>query len=82
MPDEVFCVIIAHELAHLLLRLKNPKKQTPQGFGKSYGDLEKYVDGRIAEWGFDVEGCEKWCAENQMLLIDVYFMANLAPEST
>lgn len=48
MPDDVSCTLIAHELAHGVIGLENPKKPS-RGLGKKYAHLEKRIDQRVEE---------------------------------
>jgi hypothetical protein len=77
MPDDVFCIVIAHELAHRVMRLENPKLKPPRGLGKTYRASEDKVNERLRAWGFDFKMNEKWCTENRSLLDETYWMAKL-----
>jgi hypothetical protein len=79
MPDDVSCTLIAHELAHGVIGLENPKKP-PRGLGKKYADLEKRIDQRVEEWGFDVEAFDRWRATHQMEILEADLLARLEPE--
>lgn len=59
MPDDVFCIVIAHELAHRVMRLEDPKLKPPRGLGKVYRAHEDKVNKRIGNWGLDPEATER-----------------------
>lgn len=77
MLDNVFCIVIAHELAHRVLRLENPKMKKLRGLGKAYWACEEKVHARITEWGFNVEDNERWYSENKSALDELYWIMKL-----
>ncbi len=77
MPDNAFCIVIAHEVAHRVLRLENPKMKLVRSLGKAYWAREEKVHSRLVDWGFNVEDNERWCTENENLLQELYWMVKL-----
>lgn len=77
MPDNAFCIVIAHELAHRVMRLENPNMKPVQSLGKAYWAREEKVDAWLADWGFNVQDNERWCSENKNLLQELYWMVKL-----
>ncbi len=74
MPDDVFCIVIAHELVHRVLIFENHDDKPRRGFGKAYWAREKKVHARVDDWGFNAEDCEIWCSENKSLLQELHWM--------
>ena len=77
MPDEMFCVVIAHELAHRVMRMENPGEMPPEALTAAYWSLEEEVHARISEWGFDVEAMHQWGDENEPRLHERYWAVKL-----